>query len=660
MTSLSPWLSATVGICWFPLSSSLMTSRLFLNDDHLVLDFPYDASQVAEIKLMPGAKWDKLAKVWRVPMGSLHLARDFAAKHEFQIDSDVLMFDLPRQDNEVFGIRQEKDWIYLSFAYDPVKVKGVKQIPSITWHAKTKAWRAPMTSIHDVIDWADKFREQLPEDLALLATGMKEKHLSSVDKSRATVGTIDVAGLPLLPYQKAGVEYAAEARRCFIADDMGLGKTLQAIATLESTVTYPSVIVCPPNLVLNWAKEYEKWLPNRKVATVINRKDFPESGYEVIVVGYSNIQHWQKQLLNHNGYVFDESHYIKSPTAQRTKAAIKIAKSAPQDGVVLCLTGTPITNRPAEYGPQLDALGKLDDFGGLWGFYRRYCGAFRDRFGQWNISGHSHMDELNEKLRGNCYIRRTKDQVLTDLPPVRHNPVYVSGTEAAMKEYRKAEDDIVEYLAQQARRIAEELGKNPKSAEVLARIKAEYNQALVEMSVLRRLAAKAKMPAVIELVEQHIESGQKVVIAAHHREIVDELASRFGDLKIQGGMDIQDVESGKSRFQTEDVGTAPVMVLSIQAAKTGHTLTAAQDVLFVELPWTPADLDQTYSRCHRLGQKGSVTVTYLLCEGTIDEHMYNLIDKKRSVVEAATDGGVVGTESVGSALVGLFAKRGLD
>ena len=269
------------------------------------------------------------------------------------------------------------------------------------------------------------------------------------------------------------------------------------------------------------------------------------------------------------------------------------------------------------------------------------------------------MDELNEKLRGNCYIRRTKEQVLLDLPPVRHNPVYVSGTDAAMREYKKAEDDIVEYLVEQARRIAEEIGKSPKSAAVLARIKAEYNQALVEMSVLRRLSAKAKMPAAMEIIEQHIEAGQKVVIAAHHRDIVDELAAKFGNLKIQGGMDIEDVEACKSRFQEEPVGTAPVMVLSIQAAKTGHTLTAAQDVIFMELPWTPSDLDQTYSRCHRLGQKGSVVVTYLLCEGTIDEHMFDLIEKKRSIVDAATEGGVVGGESLGSALVGLFTQRGL-
>jgi SNF2 family DNA or RNA helicase len=419
-------------------------------------------------------------------------------------------------------------------------------------------------------------------------------------------------------------------------------------------------VVCPPNLVLNWVNEYQKWLPSRKVVAVTDRKSFPEEEFDVLVVGYSNITHWEKRLTGMRSYVFDESHYIKTPTSQRTKSAIKMSKSAPPEGIVLALTGTPVTNRPAEYASQLDAIGRLDKFGGLWGFYRRYCGAFRDRFGQWNISGHSNLDELNEKLRGNCYIRRTKDQVLEDLPPVRHAPLVVNGTPAAMKEYRKAEDNIVEYLVARAKEIAEELGVSVKSAAVLARIKAESNEHMVKLSVLRRLAAKAKMEAAKEIVESHIESGQKVVVAAHHRDIVEELAIKFGDLRIQGGMKVEDVEAAKTRFQNEPVGTAPVIVLSIQAAKTGHTLTAAQDVLFMELPWTPADIDQTYSRCHRLGQKGSVTATYLLCEGTVDQQIYNLIEAKRSVVNVATDGGEVDkTESLGSALVGLFTERGL-
>jgi SNF2 family DNA or RNA helicase len=149
------------------------------------------------------------------------------------------------------------------------------------------------------------------------------------------------------------------------------------------------------------------------------------------------------------------------------------------------------------------------------------------------------------------------------------------------------------------------------------------------------------MPVVHEWIQERISDGKKVVVAAHHREIVDEIARKYGGLKIQGGMDINSVEDAKHRFQTLSCEEAPVIVLSIQAAKTGHTLTAAQNVLFVELPWTPADVDQTYSRCHRIGQKGSVIATYMMTSGTIDEDIYSLIEKKRAILDVAVEGEIV-------------------
>jgi SWI/SNF-related matrix-associated actin-dependent regulator 1 of chromatin subfamily A len=108
------------------------------------------------------------------------------------------------------------------------------------------------------------------------------------------------------------------------------------------------------------------------------------------------------------------------------------------------------------------------------------------------------------------------------------------------------------------------------------------------------------------------------------------------------------------------VEDAPVMVLSIQAAKTGHTLTAAQDVVFVELPWTPSDVDQTYSRCHRLGQAGSVTSTYLLCAETIDEQIYRIIERKRDVVDQAIEGGEMSTGGAGADVFAQYLDLGFE
>ena len=620
-----------------------MISSVKLIDDQIILDFPYDKEQVDEVKKIAGSKWDKVSKVWRIPVSSVTEAREFAIKHSLSIDTELLLITPPVR-KAGNSIVVDDGWIFITFPYEKVIISSVKKIPSITWNAPKRAWRAPITSVNDVLKWAKYFSIEVSGELEVLSKKVTGDIGRLVDASRSVDAEISIPSIKaeLLPYQRAGVSYASNARRTFIADEMGLGKTLQAIATIEHVQdSYPAVVVCPPSLILNWKAEYNRWLPERKVAVVTNRREFPESGtYDVVVVGYSNITKWEKELSRHRSYVFDESHYCKTVTAQRTKSAQKIAKSAPREGIVLCLTGTPVTNRPSEYASQLDILGRLKEFGGLWGFYRRYCNAYQDSFGQWNITGHSHLDELNDKLRGVCYIRRTKEQVLSELPPVIHSPVVVEGSVAGMKEYKKAEADIIQYLVDRAKQIARELGEPVGSAAVVARIKAESNEHLVRLSVLRRLSARAKMPIVEEWVQERIDDGKKVVIAAHHRDIVDELARKFGNLRIQGGMSVEEVEEQKRKFQTLPVTEAPVIVLSIQAAKTGHTLTSAQDVLFVELPWTPADVDQTYSRCHRLGQKGSVVATYMLTHGTIDKDIYSLIERKRSVVNVATDGGL--------------------
>lgn len=612
--------------------------NLYLDTDILIVDTPYVPEEVTAIKKIRGAKWNKRAKVWEIPVAEVWAARDFVERFNYEMSSEVAMLTVPKPPAASEAIVLSEGYISIRFPYERVRIRSVKQIPGITWSADNSEWMAPIASGDAVRTFGERFDIDIDPAVLEAFNDLDTRRSSLLEKSRAAAGDIEIAGFQgeLLPYQKAGVNYITSVKKGFIADEMGLGKTIQAIAGIEVLHAYPCVIVCPPSLVLNWKKEWNRWLPHRDCQIVDGRKEMPEN-YEVLVVGYSNIHFWADRLKGKNGYVFDESHYCKSRDSQRTKAAKKISRSAGPEVPVFLLTGTPVTNRPAEYAPQLDIIGQIDKFGGEWGFYRRYCDAFRDKWGQWHLEGASNLGELNDRLRSTCYIRRTKDQVMTELPPVIHDPVIVEVSASAMKEYKKAEADIIQYLVDRAVEIAEEIGENPRSAAVRARIKAEASQHLVRISILRRLAAKAKMQAVEEWIEARLEQSRKVVVAAHHRDIVDALADKYGGYKIQGEMEVGDVEDAKDAFQNDPA--AKVIVLSIQAAKTGHTLTASQDVLFVELPWTPADVDQTYSRCHRIGQTGSVTATYLLLNGSIDEEIYNLIEKKRKVVAAATEGG---------------------
>ena len=644
-----------------------------LADDHLVLDFPYDADQVVEIKKIDGAKWDKANRVWRAPMSSVREVRDFSMKHGFHIDLDVLRFDLPSiHDSDVpDGLSLTGEWINVLFGYDAVKVRLVKQIAGVTWNPKTRGWRAPLSSLPQAIEWAENFDLPVSDEIKEMAAIEKSRTDEMVNASRETDADLHIETLQgePFPYQRAGMRYVLSAlqqsdfkKGVIIGDQPGLGKTVQSLGVLESVNAFPAVVVCPATLKLNWQKEIQRWLPHRTTQIVAGKSPHDVDA-DIVIINYDILSPWAEAFRGYKAVIFDESHYVKTKEAARTKAAIKISKKLLDPKAVrLCLTGTPITNRPSELATQLDIIGRLGDFGGYMGYYRTFCGAFRDKWGHWQISGASNLDLLNERLRANCYVRRLKENVLPELPNVIHSPVVVDMTSAGMREYKKAEDDIVEYLVQRAKQIALELGEPVGSAVVKARMKAESNQHLVKISVLRRIAAKAKMPAIVEWVESRLEAGNKVVIAAHHREIVDELAIKFGGLKIQGQMDIEAVEEAKRKFQELTVSEAPCIVLSIQAAKTGHTLTAAQDILFAELPWTPADIDQTYGRLHRIGQKGSVTATYMLASGSIDQKIYDLINEKRTVVDIATDGsdGNAQVQSMTNALVSLFTDQAFN
>ena len=603
-------------------------STLSLTTDQLILDFPYDKTQVAEVKKIPGSRWDPVRRIWTAPLSSSAPAISFAKRWKFHIDPDLLAVELPANSPQR-RIEVDKDNVLIYVPYDRVAVAAVKTIPGVRRDPNQQAWVAPESSLPSAIKYADDFNLDVPEVLRSRAANASSRAAELRDLSSAKVGELEVGGIPLRDHQRAAVEYVLKTKRTFICDDMGLGKSITAIAAVEAAEAYPVVVTCPPNLTLNWKAEYQKWLPSRRVEVVRNRKDFP-TDYDVLVVGHSNLSHWQKELAGHAAYVLDESHAFKNFDTQRTRAASKITKKCPY---IICLTGTPITNRPAEFAPQLQILRRLEEFGGKVGYWRYYCAGYKDQWNRWNVSGAAHLDELNEKLRSTCMVRRRKEDVLHDLPPVLHNRQII---EVPLGEYRKAESDIIKYVAERAKEIALELGVSPGAAAVRARLAAEAQEHLVRISVLRRLAALAKFDAVVDVVEELRAEGRKVVLAAHHRDVVGGLADRFGGLRIQGGMKLEEVEAHKSRFQTDP--SADVITLSMEAAKTGHTLTAAADVVFVELPWTPADVDQTYSRCHRIGQLGTVTAHYLLAAGTIDETIYELIEAKRDVVDAATDG----------------------
>lgn len=494
--------------------------------------------------------------------------------------------------------------------------------------------------------------------------------------SRATDATVEVelaSPYTLHPFQRAGVAYALKARRCILGPEMGLGKTPISQAAAEAADAFPVIVLCPAVMRLVWADEVKKFFPHRTTTVVMGTKAAPIPAADYVIMGYDTLTTRLDDLLavNAQALIVDESQYIKNKGAgkakvQRTEAALKLAKSIPARGMVLLLSGTPVTNRPLELVSQLEAIGRIDALGGSWGFKKRYCGAFQKAIRVrgatklvWDFSGATNTAELHEKLRATCYYRVTKAEVLPELPAVQHSPKRLACDPKVMVEYEKAEANICRAMAEKAARIAEELGEDPDSAAVAARMKAKAAEHLVQIGELWRLAVEAKFDAVTEWVDGFLaDTDEKIILFAQGRSVVDRLAKRYNAPRIQGGQAETDRRAAAYKFQNDP--TCRVIVCSIRAAGIGLTLTAATHVAFVEFDWTPAAIDQAIARAWgRMSDLHGCTAHYFLAdECAIESDTIDLLDAKRQVVAAVTDGREVGADDgiLGEILARLAAR----
>ncbi len=474
-----------------------------------------------------------------------------------------------------------------------------------------------------------------PEALALLQE-VREQHARAeglVALSAATDGLLEVPGLggELKPFQRAGVSYMLAQRRVFLADEQGLGKTIEALAAIEADGSYPAVVVCPASLKLNWLREIAHWLPQRSTRALVGTgAEGQETAADITVINYDIVAARLEELcqLTPRALVLDESHYCKNATAKRTQAVQRLSAAVPQDGLVLALTGTPVMNRPGELISQLRIVGRLDDFGSGAQFGRRFRGP------------DAHM-RLHWHLRARCFVRRLKADVLPQLPAKTRSvlPVELDNE----PEYRLAERDVVAWLQSQP------LDLRQLDAKVAAALRAER---LVRLNALKLLAARGKLHAALAWIHDFCSSGERLVVFAKHREIQRAVLERFpGALHILGEDSPAARDASLRQFQAPDGAENQLIVCSIEVAGQGLTLTKSSNVVFLELDWTPAKHDQAEDRCHRIGQQDAVNATYLLAAGTIDETIATLLERKRAVIGAVTDGLERDEEGVVDALV---------
>ncbi len=513
-------------------------------------------------------------------------------------------------------------------------------------------WTSDVVKASDVAEYgADDLREELleraapgiaarveQERLAKLASKREKLHRErSLRASKAKDAKIEVPspeGYEYLPFQRAAIAYAMSRENTLLADEMGLGKTIEALGVINADPTVATVlIVCPASLKLNWLRECERWLvAERKIG--VAGKTYPREA-SIVIVNYERLGKWEDELAGSwDVLIADECHYVKNKDAKRSKRlyAIKAKRK-------LFLTGTPILNRPVELQPIAGLLAPAT-FGHFMNFAKRYCKPVKNRFG-WDFSGSAHLDELHELLRSTIMVRRSKADVLEELPPKRRQVIELAseGFSKLIKTEARAWEEHTSRLRElHAHSNSKRADDREPTEGQLRAMREGINAAFGELSKLRQATALAKVPLVIDHIKNALLASEKLVVFAHHREVLDELATAFGDaaVTLTGSSSSEARQAAVDRFQEDPSCT--VFVGSIRAAGVGITLTAAAHVVFAELDWVPAQLTQAEDRTHRIGQNESVLVQHLVLQDSLDARMVRTLLRKQRVVAATLDG----------------------
>lgn len=570
---------------------------------------------------------------WQIPANA-QAARlmEFAMQYEFDVSEEACaLFDSINLPDEAEAseapklkhpdriIRQDvdkkgKEAIGIYFGYVPAIYSEVKELEGAQFHdgkdGSPKHWTCKYESAAEVLKMAAEFeftiepscKVRLEQNLTAKAeadTGAKRRKLALLEAAK-DIPNGSFGGKTPRDYQTLGVSFLLNAQRAILADDMGLGKTLEATLwarCYQRAFSAHVFVVCPVSLRGGWQKEAEACGVRCEIYSWAKVPPPPSSPFVAI---------------------FDEAHYGQSLKASRTKAMLELTASSHCLGVVLA-SGTPMRGgRPANLFPLLKAINhpiasRQKDY------ERTYCNARLKDIGRgktvWDTTGAAHLDDLMRKI-SDVFLRRTKEQVLKDLPAktLIIKPIEISADGQAI--YKKAFDEA--QAKYNAKRLATEqrikaAAAAGKAYEFTKEDAQEGGEELVLLTHLRRAASLAKAEPAIEMADEILEQGRQVILFTEFADSAKTIAANYRKAGIQtelltGETKPEERQPMVDRFQA---GQSRVWVSTIKAGGVGLTLTAASDVILLDQAWMIDDCLQAGDRAHRIGQKNAVTVYWL-------------------------------------------------
>jgi len=458
-----------------------------------------------------------------------------------------------------------------------------------------------------------------------------EGRLGSKDDVYTSIVSSD--GKTLMPYQIEGIKRIEAANaRAILADMQGLGKTVQALGLikLHPAELLPAVIFVPATVKLQWHHEVVRWCGREGFLcqVISNGKEFAAPGFNIYIVTYEmakNDNIWQYVKDDIKFVVLDECQRIKNHLSDRAKAVQKLCKNVPH---ILPMSGTPIKNNAGEYFTVLNLV-QPRRYPNYTRFIEQECDSYNNGWG-YKVGGLKNPNRFAEETR-DFIIRRTKDEVLKDLPPLSRRFKHVELDGKVKKAYTdliKELDDIM---------YDDTMGAMESGAAKIA-----------IMSKMRHITGLSKVPAVAEFIREFLESNpedKKLTIFLRHLDVMDLLAAECQPflnemalnkpLRISGTTSSDDRAKVALRFREEP--KSRLLFATTLAAGEALNLQFCSDAIIMEREWNPANEEQAESRFHRYGQSNHVFVDYALVSETIDEYFTELVEQKRAIVSSTLD-----------------------
>lgn len=423
-------------------------------------------------------------------------------------------------------------------------------------------------------------------------------------------------------YQCDGVEFFnnASIKHVLIADEMGLGKTIQALGVLATNPELkPVLIVVKASIKRQWAREIIRWVNDEAIVQIIDdSKEYILPKCDAYIITYELLARMKNfdakcEQLGVKLLILDECQQIKNEETKRSIAVRNLSKRIPK---IIALSGTPIKNNAAEYWNVLNIL-QPTMFPNKYNFTNYECQSY------WNgrsmkVGGLVDPEGFKRKTK-HFILRRTRDEVLPDLPKIARNPLFFDLADKVERLYAKA---MTEFM--------DEYNAGEMKMECI----------LAYMSRMRHITGLSKIDPCVEFVEEFLqETDRLITVFVHHKDVADIIKIKLEDICSENGTSVVNLSSDMSQDERQRVidkflsGQSRVLIASTLASGEGLNLQKCSDMIMLERQWNPANEEQAEGRFSRIGSEASsINATYMLVTGTIDEYFAELVERKRQYV----------------------------